>query len=83
MWAPPSFVFVPRRPARPTPFVGLFHWCHEPHLDQPQEVPIADAPGQRLQELGVWDAVEVTRQVGVDDLGVPRVDQPVDRPNGV
>jgi hypothetical protein len=31
----------------------------------------------------VGDRVEVTRQVSVDDLGVPRVDQPVDLPDSV
>ena len=38
---------------------------------------------QRFHQFGVRDAVEVARQVGVDDLRMPRVDQPVDLPDGV
>ena len=83
LWAAPSLVLVPRRPARPTPFVGLFHRCHQPHLDQPQEVPIADAARQRFDEFGVRDAVEVAGQIGIDHLGMPRVHMPMDLPDGV
>ena len=67
----------------PPPLVGLFHRCLQPHLDQPQEVPIADASRQRFHEFGVRDAVEVAGQVGIDHLRMPRVHMPVDLPDGV
>ena len=41
--AAPALVLVAGRPMVPPPVVDLFHRRLEPHLDQPQEVPIADA----------------------------------------
>ena len=63
--------------------VGLFHRCLQPHLDQPQDAAVADPPGHRFHQLGMRDAVEVTGQVRVDHLGMPRPEQPFDLPNGV
>jgi hypothetical protein len=42
----------------PPALVDLFHRRLQPDLDQPQEVPIADPARERLEELGMWDAVE-------------------------
>src|SRR5262245_14701146 len=65
------------------PFVDLFHRCLQPHLDQLQDEAIADPSGQRFQEFGMRNRVEVTGQVAVDHLGMPAPDQPFDLPHGV
>jgi hypothetical protein len=41
----------------PSP-VDLLDRRFQPHLDQPQEVPIADPAGERLEEFGVRDFIE-------------------------
>ena len=46
-------------------------------------MPIADATRDRLHQLVVGNGIEVARQVRVDDLGMPRTEQPVDLPDGV
>ena len=61
MRRPSSLVLVAGRPMVPPALVDFFHRRLQPDLDQRQEVPIADPAGQRLQELGVRDAIEVTR----------------------
>src|SRR5262249_49106627 len=81
--AAPALVLVARRPVMPPPGVDLLDRRLEPHLDQPQEVPIADPARERLEEFGVWDFVEVARQIGIDDFRMPRVDQPMDMPDGI
>jgi hypothetical protein len=67
----------------PPPIVDLLHRRFQPRLDQLQEMPIADAPGHRSHQLGVGDAVEVAGQVRVDDVRMPRTEQPVDLPDGI
>ena len=42
------------------PLVDLLDRRLQPHLDQPQEVPIADATGERLEEFGVRDVTIFT-----------------------
>jgi hypothetical protein len=37
----------------PTPVVDFFHRRFEPHLDQLQKMPIADAPRDRFHQFGV------------------------------
>src|SRR5512135_1996030 len=59
--ATPALILVARRPVMSTPLVDLLDRRFEPHLDQPQQVPIADPAGERLEELGVGDFIEVTR----------------------
>jgi site-specific DNA recombinase len=81
--APTSLVLVPGRPMAMAPLVNLFHRCLQPHLDQLQDEAITDPPGQRLQEFGMRDRVEVAGQVAVDHLGMPAPDQPFDLPYGV
>jgi site-specific DNA recombinase len=83
LWATPAFVLVPGRSMVPPPIIDLFHRRFEPHLDQSQKVPIADATRDRFHQLVMGDAVEVTRQVRIDDFRMPRIQQPVDLPDGV
>jgi site-specific DNA recombinase len=59
--AAPALVLVARRPLMPAPPVDLLDRRFKPHLDQPQEVPIADPAGERLEEFGVRDFIEVAR----------------------
>jgi hypothetical protein len=76
-------VLIPGRPmAVPFP-VGFFHRRLQPQLDQPQYAAVADPPRHRLHQLVVGDAVEVSGEVGVHHLGVPRPEQPFDLANGV
>ena len=51
--AAPSLVLVAGRPMMPPPIVDCFHRRFEPHLDQLQEMPIADAPRDRFHQFGV------------------------------
>ncbi len=57
--------------------VPFLAWHLEPQLDQPQHVPVNDAPGHTLQEIPVRDRVEVLRQIGVHHVGVAPADEPV------
>jgi hypothetical protein len=57
--AAPALVLVARRPVVTPPRVDLLDRRLQPHLDQPQEVPVADAPGQRSDQLGMRDTVKV------------------------
>ncbi len=52
------------------PVVFLDDRCLEPHLDEVQDRPIADALGHGGQEVGMGDGVEVFGQVGIDNLRV-------------
>jgi site-specific DNA recombinase len=56
--APSPLVLIPGRPTAIAPCVRLFHRCLQPHLDQLQHEAIADAPRQRLHQLGMRDRVE-------------------------
>src|SRR5438128_2572781 len=49
----------------------------QPHLDQPKHMPIDDAARHRFEKLGVWNAVEVLRQIGIDHIRVAPAQQPV------
>jgi hypothetical protein len=57
----PALILVACRPVMPPANVDLLDRCLQPHLDQPQEVPIADATRERLEEFGMRDLIEVTR----------------------
>jgi len=48
--------------------VGFFYGALQPHLDQMQYTPIANASRKRAHQFGVRNAPEVVRQVGVDDF---------------
>src|SRR6266404_5028391 len=52
----------------PTFIVGVFDGTFQPHLDQMQHTPVHDAPRERAHQLGVWNAAEVVREVGVYDF---------------
>ena len=54
-------VLVPGRPMAVPFAVRLFHRCFQPHLDQPQNAAVADPPGHRFHQLGMGDAIEVSR----------------------
>jgi len=58
------------RACLPPSIVGFFHGAFQPHLDQVQHAPINDAARDRLDQLGVGNAPEVVREVGVDDFRV-------------
>jgi hypothetical protein len=45
--------------------IPFFDWRLEPHFDEAQDVPIDDAPGNRLQQFSVRDRVKVSGQIGV------------------
>src|SRR6516162_2271390 len=49
----------------PSSIVGFFHGAVQPHLDQMQHAPIDDPARHRLQKLGMGNAPEVVREVGV------------------
>ena len=59
-----------RRPCPPASVVGFFDGAVQPHLDQMQHAPINDAARHRLQEVGMRNAPEVVREVGVHDFWV-------------
>src|SRR3984957_18532838 len=42
----------------------------QPHLDEAQDVSIHDTPGHRLHQLGVWNRIEVLRQISVNYVSV-------------
>ena len=48
-----------------------------------QHVPVADAPGHRGHQLPMRDAVEVTTQIGIDHLGIARLQQRLGVPQGI
>src|SRR5205807_5708345 len=52
----------------PSSIVGFFNGAVPPHLDQMQHAPINDPARHRLEKVGVWNAPEVVREVGVHDF---------------
>ena len=44
---------------------------------------VADPPGHRLHQFGVWNPVEVAAEVCIDDFFIARVDQFLDLSQGV
>ena len=61
---------MPRRMSRASvvrvsPIVGFLHGAVQPHPDQMQHAPINDPARYRLQKLGMGNAPEVVREVGV------------------
>jgi hypothetical protein len=44
---------------------------------------IDNATAKRLKKFGVWNLVKVGRQIGVNDLAMPRVDQLMDASYGI
>src|SRR5215469_14070166 len=57
-----------RRPRFPSSFVGFFNGAVQPHLDQMQHAPINDTARHRLEKVGMRNAPEVVREVGVHDF---------------
>src|SRR6516164_3663190 len=57
-----------RRPRFPSSFVGFFDGAVQPHLDQMQHAPINDPARHRLQKVGMRNAPEVVREIGVHDF---------------
>src|SRR5262245_47962503 len=57
-----------RRPRFPSSFVGFFDGAVQPHLDQMQHAPINDTARHRLEKVGMRNAPEVVREVGVHDF---------------
>ena len=52
----------------PSSFVGFFDGAVQPHLDQMQHAPIDNPARHRLEKVGMRDAPEVVREVGVHDF---------------
>ena len=50
--------------------VGFFYGAFRPHLDQMQHAPINNSARHRLEKVGVRNAPEVVREVGVNDFRV-------------
>src|SRR5262249_39005039 len=80
---PSAFSLVAGRSPSTSTLVGLFHRHLQPRLDQPQQVPITDAPSHRLHEFRVRDAVEIPAQVRVDHLRMPLDHQPLHLLDGI
>src|SRR6516165_8231066 len=57
-----------RRPRFPSSFVGFFDGAVQRHLDQMQHAPINDTARHRLEKVGMRNAPEVVRKVGVHDF---------------
>ncbi|KFB68813.1 MAG: hypothetical protein CAPSK01_001668 [Candidatus Accumulibacter vicinus] len=53
--------------------IVLFHRGIQPLLDEVQNVPINDSTGDALHQLSVRNAIEITRQIRIDDLLVTGV----------
>ncbi len=68
LWNASSAVLGLGRARLPTSIVGFFNGAFQPHLDQMQQTPVHDAPRQRTHQFGVWNATEVVREVGVNDV---------------
>jgi site-specific DNA recombinase len=78
-----ALVPVVVRSLLPSPPVGFFHRCFQPHLEQMQHVPVADAPSHRFHQIAMRDTIEVTTQIRVHHLLVARVQQRVYVPQGI
>ena len=53
-------------------FIGFFDSAFQPHLDEMQHAPVNDPARHRFKQIGMRNASEVVREVGVHDLGWPR-----------
>jgi site-specific DNA recombinase len=78
----PGRLLPTTHPSMP-PLVGLFNRRLQPHLDQMQHLPIADAARDAPYELGVRDRIEVLGQISVYHFGVPLIDRAVDFSNRI
>jgi hypothetical protein len=52
-------------------------------VDQGQHLPVRHLPGDQRRQAVVRDRVEVALQVGIDDVGVTGLEQPVHPPQRV
>src|SRR5262245_420991 len=57
--------------------IPLLDRCLEPHLDEGQDVPVNDTPGDAQQQVPVRNIVEVLGQIGIYDVRVAPADEPV------
>jgi hypothetical protein len=55
--------------------IDILNRCFQPHLQQMQHGSVDNATAKRLKKFGVWNLIEVGRQIGVNDFSMPRVDQ--------
>src|SRR5262249_28254462 len=60
------------RSSHPAAGVDLLDRCYQPLLEEGQNRPVAYAASDRPHQLRMRDAIEVTAQVGVDHLCMPR-----------
>jgi hypothetical protein len=61
------------RACLPSSIVGFFHGAFQPHLDEMQHAPVNNSARYRLYQLGMGDASEVVREVGINDFRVASV----------
>src|SRR5215510_9349383 len=83
LWRPPTFVPVARTSMFVPALVGLFYRSLQPHLNQMQHCSIDDPASYRLHQLGMWNAVEVTAEISINDLSMSGIDQLVNVLYGV
>ena len=62
---------------------GLYHGNRQPHLDQAQDVPIHNSPGDAFHQVPMGDGLEVVGQIGIDDLGKALKQHLVNLPYGI
>jgi hypothetical protein len=76
---------APGRIAPPfaSPSIAFLHRHLQPLLEKPHPAPVANAPSQTLEQLRVWDGVEVAAQIGVHYLFQPTVQPPMHFPHGI
>jgi hypothetical protein len=74
----PPAVLASRHAPRPVS-IALLNRRFEPQLDQPQHVPVDNAPRHRPHQILMRDRVEVFRQIGIHHLGVASAEQDVHR----
>ena len=71
-----SAAFAARHAPRPVA-VTLLDRRLEPQLDQPQHVPVDDAPRHRLHEVAMRNRIEILRQIRIHDFRVAAAEQRV------
>ncbi len=63
--------------APPSILIPFLDWSLQPHLDQPEDVPVRDAHGDQLEKFGMRNGIEVLGQVSVHHIGrIPFLSMP-------
>ena len=67
--------FPASRQARSSILIPFLDWSLQPHLYEPECVPVRDAYRYRLEKFGMGNGVEILGQIGVHHIGVPLVER--------